>query len=328
MSYQENIDQALDQTLANAPNVTLDLETCRVIIFSDHHKGAGDDADDFKQCAQTYRTALEHYRDSAFTLIILGDSEELWECRPAEVTSTYEEIFELEQPFHLEDRLLRIFGNHDDEWCYPEMVALHLEPFFPGIQVEEAMKVDMHVNHAGIGSIFLVHGHQGTTLGDRLGGLSRLVVRFIWRPIQRLSNLKSTTPATDWKLRSKHDIAMYNWAVDQDGILLIAGHTHKPNFPTRTQVEYFSEMYTEISRIPEAIPAQELNRLRADLEFAEAQTKPCYINTGCCSFSDGDITGIEIESGEIRLVRWSSKEGEPPRKVLDSADLSTFFDEL
>ncbi|MBA3748219.1 MAG: hypothetical protein H0W96_12120 [Solirubrobacterales bacterium] len=31
---------------------------------------------------------------------------------------------------------------------------------------------------------------------------------------------------------------------------------------------------------------------------------PCYFNTGCCSFGDGDITGIEIGDGKIRLMRW------------------------
>ena len=71
-----------------------------------------------------------------------------------------------------------------------------------------------------------------------------------------------------------------------------------------------------------------MEKIRADLDFARAQEQPCYINSGCCSFSDGDITGIEIEAGQIRLVRWSSKEGEPPRTVLDSADINTFFKEV
>jgi hypothetical protein len=158
--------------------------------------------------------------------------------------------------------------------------------------------------------------------------LSRFAVRYLWRPIQRLTNIKSTTPATDWKLRSKHDSAMYNWAVKQRGVILVAGHTHKPNFPTRTQINYFREIYTELSRIPEALPKEDLEKLQADLAFANAQEQPCYINCGCWSFSDGDITGIEIDSGQIRLVRWSSKEGEPQRIVLDSANLRTFFEEV
>jgi hypothetical protein len=54
--------------------------------------------------------------------------------------------------------------------------------------------------------------------------------------------------------------------------------------------------------------------IRAELEYARTADRrpekvltvvpPCYFNTGCCSFPDGDITGLEIADGEIRLVRW------------------------
>ncbi len=36
--------------------------------------------------------------------------------------------------------------------------------------------------------------------------------------------------------------------------------------------------------------------------------KPSYFNTGCCCFTDGDITGIEIEEGEIRLIKRKKEE--------------------
>jgi hypothetical protein len=39
--------------------------------------------------------------------------------------------------------------------------------------------------------------------------------------------------------------------------------------------------------------------------------RPCYFNTGCCSFSDGDVTGIEIAEGYIRLVKWLNDAGRP-----------------
>ena len=54
--------------------------------------------------------------------------------------------------------------------------------------------------------------------------------------------------------------------------------------------------------------------LHAELEYARTNDRrdvrrvtvspPCYFNTGCCSFPDGDITGLEIADGQIRLVRW------------------------
>ena len=55
---------------------------------------------------------------------------------------------------------------------------------------------------------------------------------------------------------------------------------------------------------------------------------PCYFNTGCCSFEDGDITGIEMSEGRIRLVRWPDDDGKPARKVLQSESLQRIFNHL
>jgi hypothetical protein len=75
---------------------------------------------------------------------------------------------------------------------------------------------------------------------------------------------------------------------------------------------------------------------RAELEFFRAEHGdskedngyPCYFNTGCCSFGDGDITGIEITRGEIRLVRWPDDTGRPKAKALESAKISKIFEQL
>ena len=61
---------------------------------------------------------------------------------------------------------------------------------------------------------------------------------------------------------------------------------------------------------------------------------PCYFNTGCCSFPDGDVTGLEIADEEIRLVRWPANlreiRGEelgvdPQRRILETEDLEHVF---
>jgi hypothetical protein len=49
--------------------------------------------------------------------------------------------------------------------------------------------------------------------------------------------------------------------------------------------------------------------------------KPTYFNSGCCCFSDGDITGIEIENGSIRLIKWTSINHQPQRCVLEEKSL-------
>src|SRR5688500_7448835 len=56
-----------------------DIATAKFIIFSDHHKGVRDFADDFRLAVKNYSHALQHYHAQQFTLITLGDCEELWE---------------------------------------------------------------------------------------------------------------------------------------------------------------------------------------------------------------------------------------------------------
>ncbi|RYD76002.1 MAG: metallophosphoesterase, partial [Sphingobacteriales bacterium] len=52
-----------------------------------------------------------------------------------------------------------------------------------------------------------------------------------------------------------------------------------------------------------------------------------YFNSGCCCFNDGDITGIEIESGQIRLIKWSyQKSGHPQRYVLEEMSLKNLLE--
>jgi hypothetical protein len=56
------------------------------------------------------------------------------------------------------------------------------------------------------------------------------------------------------------------------------------------------------------------------------KTKPCYFNSGCCQYEDGDITGIEIEEGAIRLIKWTAEAAEDvQRTVLEENELSEIF---
>jgi hypothetical protein len=195
-------------------------------------------------------------------------------------------------------------------------VKKHLHPHFPGLVVREALKLRIAEGGQRLGLIFLVHGHQGTLDSDRLFAFSRLPVRYLWRPIQRRLKIASTTPARDFKLRALHDDAMFRWALGRTDAkpVLIAGHTHRPVFSTPESAA---------ERSPDAVAdalrqlrehggtPDQLAELRAELElvrtppFGEPPKEmpvPCYFNTGCCSFGDGDVTGLELADTEIRLV--------------------------
>ena len=53
--------------------------------------------------------------------------------------------------------------------------------------------------------------------------------------------------------------------------------------------------------------------------------QPSYFNTGCCCFADGDVTGLEIDSGEIRLVRWLDNEGRRQPQLLTKLKLDDVY---
>jgi hypothetical protein len=316
----------------------LDIDTGRLVIFSDHHKGARDGADDFRHCERAYHAALGYYLEQGHRLVALGDAEELWENTPDEVLKAYSGTLELEGEFHREGRYERFWGNHDDEWRHPDSVTKRLDPFYPGIRVREAMKLRVTGGGEELGVIFLVHGHQGTLESERFAWFSKLVVRYFWRPIQRRSGASATTPASDWDLRQRHEAAMFAWAKAHPAKpLMIAGHTHRPVFgtsaPPKPEVRPPADVEAELKAAEAAEPhdTERVARLRAELEWVEAQIghspppipiePPCYFNTGCCSFPDGDVTGLEIAGGKIRLVRWPDDAEKPLPKLLVEDDL-------
>lgn len=126
---------------------------------------------------------------------------------------------------------------------------------------------------------------------------------------------------------------MYRWAEKKKDLVLIAGHTHLPVFESK---DHIGAIEQELVKARTAGDLKRVAELRAQMELARARErehggsefsmlKPCYFNTGCCSFSDGDVTGIEIAEGQIKLVRWPDDAGEPKPKILAQAELKKVF---
>jgi len=334
--YQAAIRRGLSKAFDadETPSVDVELDALRWIVFSDHHKGERDGADDFRRCERSYNAALAAYLERGYTLVALGDVEELWECEPAKVLREYEHTLALEREFHEAGRYMRFWGNHDDAWRHEGEVEKHLHRIgFRGLRVLEAQKVRVRGRDGASGLLFLVHGHQGTADSDKFGWFSRLVVRFVWRPLQRRLDMPSTIPSRDWALRASHEAAMFGWASEHaERPVLITGHTHRPVFAESAPAPKVGRSSAEIERELAALrgaPPVDPDRaapLRSEYEYARAEERrsdppkpvrpPCYFNTGCCSYGDGDVTGLELADGEIRLVRWSCSDGAPARQVL------------
>lgn len=351
------VAQALDAALSRhdrgqAPTMDFDPGAGGLVIFSDQHKGARDGADDFRRAERAYNAALAYYFETGHTLVELGDVEELWEENPTTVIDRYARTFSLTRRFQEAGRYWRIFGNHDDLWSFPDAVKRHLAPALgDGLEVHESVVLRLTASAGGPSEdgptaneptvdrpggrqfrILLLHGHQGSILSDRYTLFSRVLVRILWRPLQRLTGWSPNTPARSWDLRNAHNQALHRWAAAQVGLLLVAGHTHEPVFVGGSRAE-------QLQRAIDETPPEEqenLARLKAELEWvlaerseddgaldhdADVPASNAYFNTGCCCYRDGDITGLEIADGQIRLVRWPDDADAPRPKVLASAEL-------
>ena len=316
-------------------------ENSHIIIFSDHHRGAKNGADDFMKAETSYLAALDHYFENKFQCISLGDSEELWENTLHQVKKNNTITFEAEKRFILKDRFFKVFGNHDLYWDNSPIASQQLKAIygkklrvFEGIILEKDNKEERFreekVNkpfsflnkkpNSEDGSlpiadcpltIFLTHGHQGDASSDG-NWFSKFFVANIWAPLQSYLRINFNTPAYDEDLKTAHNLIMYEWSAKYKSLVLITGHTHQPVFESLTHPEKLYKKLGDAVRANRTDEAneieQEIKRRGRDYKTTPAQyltMKPSYFNSGCCCYRDGDITGIEITYEKISLVKWN-----------------------
>jgi UDP-2,3-diacylglucosamine pyrophosphatase LpxH len=295
------------------------LETDRYVILSDLHKGdKAKGSDDFLRNERIYCYALQYYLDQEYRLILNGDVEEGWEASYSAIIEAYKSTaFAMERCFASQGETcyMRTYGNHDLEWADPEQVKKYLVPVLGPVNVYPAVLLGDR--------IFVVHGHQGDPFSDQRPGLSRFVVRHVWRTLQHTLGLKATRAATNNLIRRNRDKFMYDWAKGQR-LLLIAGHTHRAMFESFSKTYQLTLLRDRLLEqlkstadpymrhlLPAAIDyitriidsSQEELPEDKGISRLEPDPIPCYFNDGCCVHTNG-MTGIELDQGEIRLVKW------------------------
>jgi len=155
----------------------------------------------------------------------------------------------------------------------------------------------------------MTHGHQGDLQSDG-NWFSKWFVSDIWGPFQAYLRINPNTPANNDQLKTVHNKMMYEWSSKQKNTVLITGHTHQPVFRSLTHIEM---LYDKIELAKEKNNAEAANDLTKQIAHRKSKGDKIpdftgyldtYFNSGCCCFDDGDITGIEISDGCIRLVKW------------------------
>jgi predicted phosphodiesterase len=314
--------------------VPFDLNTGKFIIFSDAHKGARDLADDFRLAEKNYLNALDYYYKNGFYLINLGDCEELWENTPDIVMEKNKAEFQEELRFSQENRYYRIFGNHDLQWKFDFPRMRYLKPIFgDNLKIYEGLILSTTYNNREY-SVFCTHGHQGDQKSDG-NAFSTWFVAAVWTPIQRFLEISINSTSDSFELVDKHNIIMYEWSATQKDLLFISGHTHKPVFASLDHIERLTKQLEKARTTQDTTAIHdieaELEKRKAEYagkQFHKTMVIPSYFNSGCCCFIDGDITGIEIEGDNIRLVKWKEESGQSHRVILEQSPLSYLFEKI
>ena len=314
--------------------IPFDIHTGRFIIFSDQHKGNRDGADDFALCESNYLAALDYYNQKGYHYIALGDCEELWENLWPSVKKAQKPSFEKEAQFIPKNAFIKIFGNHDLFWDNDPFAAVLLKEVYGySVPIYEGVVLQTTINNKTI-NIFCTHGHQGDEVSDG-NWFSKWFVSRVWAPLQSFLHINPNTPAYDAQLKTLHNSLMYEWSAQQQDLFLITGHTHQPVFEALTYIErlYRQLLFARQMNDKDMIASLEKEIQLRKFEYTNVsddylKLKPTYFNSGCCCFSDGDITGIEIEENCFRLIKWHASEGTPQRIILEESPIEELLETI
>jgi UDP-2,3-diacylglucosamine pyrophosphatase LpxH len=295
-----NTLKRLTQVFKTAEEIPFD-DSSKIVLMSDCHRGNGSSSDAFSKNQNLYFVALSNYYKENFIYIEIGDGDELWNnINFYDIKLEYDNIFWYLSKFYNERRLYFIFGNHDKIKKSSKFVKNNLYEYY---DEREKKTVSLFRNikvHEGLilrytatnDKIFLVHGHQGEYINDKIWWLGRFLCRTLWEPLSSLGITNPTSTAKNHDQKEAVEKRLTEW-VKKKKHMLIAGHTHRPMFP-------------EIDELP-------------------------YFNAGS-SVHPRCITAIEITDGNITLVKWNVKTKEDgtlfigrdilagPRKLMDYFD--------
>ncbi|PKA82646.1 calcineurin-like phosphoesterase family protein [Ulvibacter sp. MAR_2010_11] len=269
MSSQKRISRAYKTARRISFN-----DASKFIIFSDCHRGDNSFADEFANNRNIYYHALKHYYTEGYTYCELGDGDELWEnIEFKSILEAHKNVYELMRLFYNEDRLVRLLGNHDMVYRNQRYVEKHLFSYFNKVTGKQdplfpgiTFTEGLVLTHEETGQeVFMVHGHQADWMNYRGWKFNRFMVRALWRQLQIFGIGDPTSPAKNYSELIKVERRTKKWIIDNDNIFTITGHTHRPRFPEPGEIAFF--------------------------------------NDGSC-VHPRSITGLEIENGQISLIKW------------------------
>ncbi len=279
------------------------------VLFSDIHKGNKSRVDDFRNNELIFFYALGYYLKKGFSLVLNGDIEEGWSFGYKKIFHSYARtIYQLEREFNQkgDNYYIRIAGNHDRQLKLTKNKSL-LEKLVGSFQFYEALLLG--------DNIIVLHGHQGEQLSEAFYFWSAFTNRFLWKPMQYISGINIEGWARNHFKQNSRDRLLFSWALKNRKIL-IAGHTHRAIFNSQTELEKLLKIENAIlQEPPESIQRLMLSEIQRRIRRLKQKSAkplfldlPCYFNIGSGVYRNG-LTAIEIEDGEIKLIKWEYSDG-------------------
>ena len=258
---------------------TLDISiNSKIVFISDVHRGDAGTSDSLVGNKNIYLAAINYYYKEGYTLIEIGDGDELWKNKDCkDIAYNYKDVFSIYNRFNSDNRLYMIYGNHDKIKSKKDFKEQQRKKFqkiggdfgedfinlISKTKFYEGLVINFKpYNKKGL----VVHGHQLDIMNNELAFFSRFLVRYFWRVMEGFFGFKTpNSPASSYKKGNKIDKDLNDWA-SENKIILICGHTHRVRFPKAGEGTYF--------------------------------------NDGSCVLPHS-ITSIEINKGLIALVKWN-----------------------
>ncbi len=330
----KRIFNRLDDLVEKARRIEIS-DRDKLVILSDFHMGDGGKLDDFEKNSQLLTQILDqYYRKCKYTLILNGDIEEIQRYSLKKITDKWWNIYEIFADFLRDNRLIKIYGNHDYE--------LRFRHRLPGnIPVHEGLVIGYDRY-----KMLLFHGHQAHRYPDIFHMVSTIILRLLANPLR----IKNYTVAYDNHKKYRIEKRVYHYA-RQKKIIALMGHTHRPLFESLSKVDSLKFRIESLCRqyhttAPENKPKleQKILALKENLHLLLRMGKrprqgetyslydseplvPCIFNSGSVIGKRG-LTAIEISEGKISLVYWFDQRiqqknlelNEYPAKRLDKSD--------
>lgn len=284
-------------------------ENGRYVFLSDLHLGDGGRRDDMEHNRVLMENVLERwYLPRGYTLVLNGDIEDLNKFPLAVVRAAWPRLYAIFDAFAADGRLRKIVGNHDldllQERDYPY-------PLLHGLTLEKDGR-----------RVFVCHGHQASRFFVKYDYLSEFIVRYLAKPLR----IKNSSISGDSRRRFMTERRIYR-AARSLGVVVIAGHTHRPLFESLSKYDSLRWSIEELLReyaISDAVQRRRLAELvgiyRSELErlsrkelrrdrsrslYGEGPLLvPCLFNSGCATGKNG-ITVLEIDRLSISLHHWA-----------------------